>query len=109
MGRRLLDQFGSVLVLLLLCAYYTWATWSVHHPNTAAAGRELALSIVTEQGPDASVVIVVRTTTQDRSFAGALGRELRERGATVLDTVRASTPAEAGQTILQKHGFLSAG
>ena len=35
---RFTADYGMVFVLLLLCVYYSLATWSVEEPNWAAAG-----------------------------------------------------------------------
>jgi ribose transport system permease protein len=96
---RLFDEYGSVLVLLLLCAYYSYATLSEKNPITPAAGRQLAQTIAAEHGANASVVIVVRTTTQDRAFAEAIESELLELGATVLETVHASSARDASPNL----------
>ena len=96
---RLFDQYGSVLVLVLLCAYYSYATVSEQNPITPAAGRDLARTITAEHGADAAVLIVVRPTTQDRAFAEALQGEFQQNGGTILEAVYASRAAEARRSL----------
>ena len=93
--KRLLSDYGSLLVLLLLCAYYSAVTWTEQQPVTPAAGRDLAAAIIDEHGDSAAVVIVVRNTRLDAAFARAIAEELEASGATVLETVAAATPVDA--------------
>ncbi|MCZ6795484.1 MAG: ABC transporter permease [Planctomycetota bacterium] len=95
---RFVSEYGSVFVLLILCAYYSAATVAEQNPITPRAGRDLARAIVSEHGDGASVLIVVRDTNQDREFAAAIRRELEAAGATVLATV-AGDPSSARQAL----------
>jgi ribose transport system permease protein len=97
--KSFLSDYGSIFVLILLCAYYSVVTWGEQHPHTPAAGRALARTIVAEHGVDASVVILVRDTTPDRAFARAVESELLNGGVSGARTVSAATPAEARQAL----------
>src|SRR5262245_44561066 len=97
--KRFLSDYGSIFVLMLLCAYYSVVTWGEQHPHTPAAGRALARTIVAEHGLDASVVILVRDTTPDRAFARAVEGGLLSDGVSDARTVSAATPAEARQAL----------
>ena len=55
---RLVSEYGTLLVLLMLFAYYSAATWGVIHPVGNSAAREVAGKI-TGQKKGARVVIVV--------------------------------------------------
>ena len=70
--KRLFSEYGSVLVFLLLCGYYSVVTWSEQHPTNAAAGRSLAQSIIAEHGVQSDTLIIVRDTVADRIFAKAI-------------------------------------
>lgn len=100
--KRLLSDYGSLLVLLLLCAYYSAVTWTEQQPVTPAAGRSLAEQIVEEHaGKRPTVVIIVRNTQLDAAFAAAAANELAENGATVLETVAAAAPLEARRALVR--------
>jgi ribose transport system permease protein len=91
----LLSRHGSLVILLALCVYYSWATLGEQHPVTPAAGRALAKTIAhaaQSQGSPAAVLIVVRDTKQDHQFAAAVSQQLTADGAKVLGTV-AESPA----------------
>jgi len=96
--KRLLSDYGSVFILLLLCAYYSVVTWSEQHPQTPAAGRKLARTILDQAGENASVIIAVRGTDADRQFAEAIQTELESRGARVIG-IAAGGPVEVRQAI----------
>ena len=102
--KRLLSDYGSLLVLLLLCAYYSAVTWTEQQPVTPAAGRDLASAIIDEHGDAAAVVIIVRNTRLDAAFARAIAEELEKSGATVLEMVAAATPADARRALVRLAG-----
>ncbi|QDT32838.1 ABC transporter permease [Thalassoglobus polymorphus] len=90
-------HYGSVFVLLLLCGYYSYATYSEQHPITQAAGTELGKRIANEVD-DGGVLIVIRETTGDQEFATAIEKELKRLGVTVLGII-SGTPADLRQRI----------
>lgn len=92
-------HYGSVFVLLLLCAYYSYATYGERHPISPSAGKELGKRIATDAG-DGSVLIVIRNTARDREFAKAIEAQLHEHSVSVFKTV-AGSPAEIRKVIEQ--------
>jgi ribose transport system permease protein len=102
--KRLLSDYGSLLVLLLLCAYYSVITWTEQQPVTPAAGRALADRIIDQHGASAAVVIIVRDTRLDAAFAAALAEELTASGVTVLETVTAEAPVDARRALVRLAG-----
>lgn len=99
--KRFLSDYGSIFVLLLLCGYYSAVTLQVQHPVTPAAGRALAGTIVDAHGSDAAVLILVRETVQDRTFAEAIRAELESHGTHVLDVAEVANPAAARQALVR--------
>jgi ribose transport system permease protein len=85
---RLLSEYGMILVLLLLCAYFSVVTYREQSPTGAAAGRQLAAAIHTEAGGTARVLIVVRDLADDTAMADQMRRDLEASGAHVLDVVQ---------------------
>ena len=65
---RLISEYGTLLVLLVLFAYYTAATWGVVHPVGDSAAREVSEKIISQKR-DAQVVIVVRKGDDEEAFA----------------------------------------
>ncbi|MEZ5942019.1 MAG: ABC transporter permease [Planctomycetaceae bacterium] len=71
---RLFSQYGSLLVLLLLCAYYSWATWGEQHPSHASAGRKLgsqAAEYLQKNNLPLRAIVIVRKVEADAPFADA--------------------------------------
>ena len=90
--QKFISQYGVVFVLVLLCAYYSFATLSPQHPADAGTGHTLA-RFIAQQLPDANVLIVVRNSDDDRTFATAIQQSLKEAGIQTLGTV-AGEPRE---------------
>jgi ribose transport system permease protein len=95
-----LSDYGMVFVLLLLCAYYSFATLGVQYAAGEAGGRAQAREILREVGPGGKVVIVTGTGRDDGPFAEALARDLTEAGVTIVARVKGH-PWEARQVLQQ--------
>ena len=101
---RFLSRYGSIVVLLLLCAYYSVVTLTERNPVSESAGRELARAILASHGSHGSQVVVlavVRATEQDRIFAQSIVQELAAVGGEVLPIV-SGEPYQARETL---HGI----
>jgi ribose transport system permease protein len=88
----LLADYGMVLVLLLLCAFFTVVTWAEQYPAGAPAARQAADKILAATGGKARVLIVVRDSPKDETFAALLRAQLEEKGVTVVDVVIGQPP-----------------
>jgi ribose transport system permease protein len=85
---RFLSDYGMVLVLLLLCAYYSVVTLGEQQTGGAAGGELLARAVVRQAGTGSRVLIVAGTGRDETAFAGALERELSEAGCKVVGRVQ---------------------
>jgi ribose transport system permease protein len=85
---RALSDYGMLLVLLLLCGYYSVATWDEQHPSGAAAGEQLAAAILGQFHRDARVLIAARDNQEDAAFADSLRERLTSARVTVVATVK---------------------
>lgn len=95
--KKFLLNNGSIVVLILLCVYYSVVTISRQHPVSPAAGEEVGLAILAEKKAP-SVLIVTRDTDQDRAFARAVRTTIDAGGGTVVDTVH-GIAIDAGRVI----------
>ncbi len=91
---RLLSDYGMALVLLLLCVYYSCATYAEQDPTGADAARQLAPKVIERVGPAGSVLVVARDTPEDATFADTLAERLEKTGVRVVGVVK-GTPADA--------------
>ena len=94
-----------VLVLLLLCGYYSWVTLDEQHPVGEAGAKALAQEILQQYPKTASVLIVGGVIPEDRQFTQALAAGLRDAGFSVQATVNGQ-PADARQELerISKNG-----
>ncbi len=74
---RLLANYGMAIVLVLLCVYYSIATYSVQEPRGEASAAPLAAKLRRELPAGGNVLIVARTGEDDVRFAEALDARLR--------------------------------
>jgi ribose transport system permease protein len=96
--RRWLSGYRMVLVLLALCAFFSYATVAEQRPTGTAAGERLADGIVQKFGTAARVLIVVRSSAADEAFAQALAGRLAGGGVRDMETIRGK-PAEVRQKL----------
>jgi ribose transport system permease protein len=81
--RRLLSEYGMLVVLLVLCASLSAATLAEQVGGGAPAGEELGQEALRQFGPGVRVVIVVGEGREDLPFADEVSRVLRMGSATV--------------------------
>jgi ribose transport system permease protein len=91
---RFLSGYGMLLVLLLLCAYYSWVTRAEQHPTGAVAARQLAKDLRQASSPGARLIIIAQNSPEDAAFAATLRQELTRSGLTPLAVVTGE-PADA--------------
>ena len=94
---KIVSEFGTLLVLLLLFAYFTVATWRVIHPVTNEAAREVAEKIST-QNSSAKVLIAIRGGDDEQPFAKELKTRLEQAGCHVIE-VKSGSPLDYSETL----------
>ncbi len=92
LGRWTAD-YGMFLVLVLLAAFFSVATWNEQHPQGAEAARQLAQRIVDRPEPPRRVLVLAQTGGQARRFVEALEKLLAAEGVDVA-AARSGSPAE---------------
>ena len=85
---RVFSEYGMLVVLLVLCGFFSAVSLAEQHPTGEAAARQLAGMIPAEFGSGASVLVVARDTTDDAAFVGELRRRLEEGGVRIAGVVR---------------------
>lgn len=97
-------SYGSIFVLLLLCIYYSFVTYTQQNPVTPASGQEVAEAILEKHGTDASVLIVIRAIevdgvtraiAVDRAFADSIEKTIEAGGGKVVEVALCVTPRDA--------------
>ena len=95
---RRLNDYGMLVVLLLLCALFSVLTIREQQPNDVAAAQELARTIFQRYGSGARVMIATRELAEDKAFAGTLASELERSGIAVVKQV-VGEPKDARQAL----------
>jgi ribose transport system permease protein len=85
--QRLLNDYGMVLVLLLLCAFFSAVTLTEQTPTGEAAARQLGADLARSAGKGGRVLIAVQPQEEDVALAHALEHELSTAGVQVAATV----------------------
>ena len=91
--RRLLADYGMLLVLGLLAAVFSGLTLVEQPATDAAAARRMGAAIRRTAPEARRVLVAVRPTAADGLFADALARELPAAGFEVADIVRGEPQA----------------
>lgn len=81
---QFVSQYGMFFVLLLLCAYYSFATLADYHPDDERAAVGIADYLAAEHR-DAAVLVVGRPI--DKTFTAALEARLQEQSLHVLGVI----------------------
>ncbi len=90
---HLLSEYGLLLVLVVVCAFFSVVTIAEQHATGATGGQELARDILAQTTPNTAVVIVVGAGREDSDFADALAADLAAADRKVLDVVRGQPAA----------------
>ena len=91
---RFLADYGMLLVLLLLCAYYSYVTWAEQHPTGAAGGRQLVRELAGAATSGQRVLVVAGESEEEAAFAEALRDGLSAAGFQLVGVVKGK-PADA--------------
>ena len=97
---RFLTDYGMVFVLVILCAFFSAATYSEQSPTGESAARQVASTLAAQFGQSPRVLIVARGQADDALFATTLEAALESSGVKVLAVVKGE-PQDA-RTALQK-------
>ena len=93
-----LSDYGMVVVLLMLCAFFSAWTYTEQQPARAAGGAAVAGEIIRATPAGARVLIVVRDRAEDEEFAVAAVEALTAAGREVVLAVRGE-PADARRVL----------
>ena len=89
-----------VIVLALLCLYFSVVTIREQSPTGEGAGRQVAELIRKDFGASPRVLIVVRDQADDLAFAGALTLAVKQYGGEIVQTVQGE-PKDARESLVK--------
>ncbi|MBT4623747.1 MAG: hypothetical protein HOB97_06825, partial [Verrucomicrobia bacterium] len=83
---KLLFDYGTLLVLALLCGWFSYVTIEEQSPTSISAAERLANRVSDELPAEAKVIVLVRQGGKGESFAKTLTEQLTEAGVSVGST-----------------------
>jgi ribose transport system permease protein len=95
---RLLSDYGMLLVLLVLCAFFSVVTYTEQSPTGEAAAKQLAAELRQSPGKGGRVLIAVRAQADDALFARKLSDELTAAGVQVA-AIASGEPKDAREAL----------
>ncbi|MEK7728536.1 MAG: ABC transporter permease [candidate division KSB1 bacterium] len=95
---RLSSDYGILGVLVLLCAYFSWATLQEQHPTGEAAAKAAAKTVFRSLSKTSKLMIVTKTVAHDNEFAVALDSLFKVAGYKT-SAVLQGDPAEVRQAL----------
>ena len=96
---RFLTDYGMLLVLALLCAFFSVVTYSDQSPVGEAAAKQVVSTIRGQFGTAPRVLIVASDQPNDALFTSVIERNLTGFGGTILATVKGE-PRDAREALI---------
>ena len=97
---KLFSDYGTLLVLLLLCIGFSWKTMDEQSPTSADTAQRLAKRISDELSSGSNVIVLTRQGGDGESFAAALKENLTKAELNVVQTV-VGQPADARKALVK--------
>lgn len=95
---RFLSDYGMIVVLLLLCAFFSVVTLTEQSPTGESAANQVFTSIQQQSGKSARVIVAASGQPDDAAFAAKLDRDLAASGVSVLAVVKGE-PKDAREAL----------
>ena len=95
---RFFNNYGMLGVLVLLCLYFSWATFRLQSPIGEEAASQLAGQLLATADGETNVILVAGTHTDDTAFTKKLVEQLSGSSLKIVAQVNGS-PREIGHTI----------
>lgn len=82
------SDYGMLAALVLLCAYFSWATLQEQHPTGEGAAKIVAEKIRATLPQTAALMLVAKSVANDNAFVARLDSLLRAAGFNNVATVQ---------------------
>lgn len=82
------SDYGMLAALVLLCAYFSWATLQEQHPTGEGAARIVAEKVRATLPQTATLMLVAKSVASDHAFVAKLDSLLRASGFNNVATVQ---------------------
>ena len=95
---KLLFDYGTLLVLALLCGWFSYVTIEEQSPTSISAAERLAKRASGELSTEAKVIVLARQGGEGESFAKTLSEQLTQAGVSV-DSTTIGKPTDARKAL----------
>ncbi|MSU64503.1 MAG: ABC transporter permease [Pedosphaera sp.] len=95
---RIFSDYGMILVLLLLCAFFSVVTYTEQSPTGEAAARQVFATLKKLPGKSPRVLLVASDQPDDAAFIAKLERDLAASGAQIHGVIRGE-PRDAREAL----------
>ena len=95
---KLLFDYGTLLVLALLCGWFSYVTIEEQSPTSISAAERLAKRVSDELPAEAKVIVFARQGGEGESFAKTLSEQLTQAGVSV-DSTTVGKPTDARKAL----------
>ena len=85
--KRFMRDYGIILMLLVLCIFFSLMTIKTQHPEGKGAAKQVVDRIKKEIGHDGVVLIVATTSNESKAFASDTKELLTQEGFSKLESV----------------------
>ena len=93
---KLLSDYGMLIVLILLCVFYSITTLDEQNPRGTDAAEQVVQMILADYETDAQLVVVSKTNPEHVLFAEALKEELANNNYQNVEHIQGEPPAVRG-------------
>jgi len=89
--KRLLNDYGMILVLFVIAGILSLLTWSEQQPAGKSGARRLMGEVQAEFPAGGSVLIVTGSHAEDQEYSAELKTQLEEKGFAVVKVINGET------------------
>lgn len=104
---KLLSEYGMLIVLILLCVYYSFSTLTEQNPRGVDAAEQVAGIVDGAYDTDSRLLIVAKMNPEHELFAARLQELLAENSYSTVEVARGEPPAI--RTAFEAYDSLGAG
>lgn len=102
--KRSLSDYGILLVLVGLCAFFSVLTNTRQQPRGAAAGKQVLADVLGKRPAPSLVLLLHRESADESSFAATIVEGLKSAGMEVAELVGDPPDVRRGLVRLQQQG-----
>jgi ribose transport system permease protein len=92
MFRRFFADYGIIVVLLLLCIFYSFATLKEQYPTGKDAAAQVVKAALSAHGKDGRYIVAIGTGDEQAAYADAVVSALQAASVQAVELVKGGPP-----------------